>query len=171
MTMKYLSVLVLAISLLAACSQSEETAQKATVEHRNYVRDQYGETAIQQYLHLKDALVSSRVQEARDAAKLMYMHLDISKHEALIKPLTEIIENADLSLQRERFSTLSIALQQALEANNDEVINAGREPLFIQYCPMAFGNQGATWLSAEGSVMNPYFGDEMLTCGVVRDTL
>jgi membrane fusion protein, copper/silver efflux system len=99
------------------------------------------------------------------------MHLDISKHEALIKPLTEIIENADLSLQRERFSTLSIALQQALEANNDEVINAGREPLFIQYCPMAFGNQGATWLSAEGSVMNPYFGDEMLTCGVVRDTL
>ena len=171
MTMNYLSVLVLAISLLAACSQPEETAQKATVEHRNYVRDQYGETAIQQYLHLKDALVSSRVQEARDAAKLMNMHLDISKHEALIKPLTEIIENADLSLQRERFSTLSIALHQALEANNDEVINAGREPLFIQYCPMAFGNQGATWLSAEGSVMNPYFGDEMLTCGVVRDTL
>ena len=101
MTMKYLSVLVLAISLLAACSQPEETAQKATVENRNYVRDQYGETAIQQYLHLKDALVSSRVQEARDAAKLMHMHLDISKHEALIKPLTEIIENADLSLQRE----------------------------------------------------------------------
>ena len=62
--MKYLSVIVLAISLLAACSQPEETAQKATVEHRNYVRDQYGETAIQQYLHLKDALVSSRVQEA-----------------------------------------------------------------------------------------------------------
>ena len=68
-------------------------------------------------------------------------------------------------------ATPPVPNDEALEANNDEVINAGREPLFIQYCPMAFGNQGATWLSAEGSVMNPYFGDEMLTCGVVRETL
>jgi len=169
--MKYLVPLWVAASLSVACSQPEEEAQEAAVEHRNYVKDQYGETVIQQYLHLKDALVSSRVQEARDAAKLMYMHLDIAKHESLIKPLTEIIENEDLSLQRERFSALSLALQEALQANNDEVINAGREALFIQYCPMAFGNQGATWLSSEGSVMNPYFGDDMLTCGVIRDTL
>ena len=169
--MKYLAFLLLSTTLWMGCSQPEEAAQEATVEHRNYVKEQYGETVIQQYLHLKDALVSSRVQEARDAAKLMYMHLDIAKHESLVKPLTEIIENEDLSLQRERFSALSIALQEALEANNDEVINAGREALFIQFCPMAFGNQGATWLSSEGSVLNPYFGDDMLTCGVVRGTL
>jgi len=36
---------------------------------------------------------------------------------------------------------------------------------------MAFGNQGASWLSAEPNVLNPFYGDEMLTCGVVRDTL
>jgi hypothetical protein len=168
--MKYFALI--ATALLVACSQPD-AAEEATVEvqHRNYVKSEYGETVLQQYLHLKDALVSSNAQEARDAAKLMYMHLDVLKHEAIVKPLVEIIENEDLALQRERFYTLSQALQVALEANNDEVINAGREPLYIQYCPMAFGNQGGTWLSAEPNVMNPFYGDEMLTCGVVRDTL
>ena len=139
--MKYFALIVTAI--LVACSQPD-AAEEATVEvqHRNYVKPEYGETVLQQYLHLKDALVSSNVQEARDAAKLMYMHLDVLKHEAIVKPLVEIIENEDLALQRERFYALSQALQVALEANNDEVINAGREPLYIQYCPMAFGNQG-----------------------------
>jgi Cu(I)/Ag(I) efflux system membrane fusion protein len=85
--------------------------------------------------------------------------------------LAEIIDSEDLTFQRERFYTLSQALQIALVTNDDEVINAGREPLFLQYCPMAFGNQGGTWLSAERNVMNPFYGDDMLTCGVVRDSL
>ena len=168
--MKYFALF--ATALLLACSQPE-APEEAPVEvvHKNYVKPEYGETVLQQYLHMKDALVSSNVQEARDAGKLMYIHLDIQKHEAIVKPLTEIIESQDLALQRERFYALSQALQVALEANNDLVINAGREPLFIQYCPMAFGNQGGTWLSAEPNVMNPFYGDEMLNCGVVRDTL
>ncbi|NDD35686.1 MAG: DUF3347 domain-containing protein [Flavobacteriia bacterium] len=170
--MKYLASLLIAASFLVACSQPEAAEETVTeVQHQNYVKPEYGQTVLQQYLHLKDALVSSNVQEARDAAKLMYMHLDVLKHEAIVKPLVEIIENEDLALQRERFYSLSQALQVALEANDDEVINAGREPLFIQYCPMAFGNQGGTWLSAEPNVLNPFYGDEMLTCGVVRDTL
>jgi hypothetical protein len=170
--MKYLAPLLISASFLVACSQPEAAEETVTeVQHQNYVKPEYGQTVLQQYLHLKDALVSSNVQEARDAAKLMYMHLDVLKHEAIVKPLVEIIENEDLALQRERFYSLSQALQVALEANDDEVINADREPLFIQYCPMAFGNHGGTWLSAEPNVLNPFYGDEMLTCGVVRDTL
>jgi len=153
-------------------TNSSTTATTSTeIQYKNYVKPEYGQTVLQQYLHLKDALVSSNVQEARDAAKLMYMHLDVLKHESIVKPLAEIIDSEDLTFQRERFYTLSQALQIALETNDDEVINAGREPLFLQYCPMAFGNQGGTWLSAERNVMNPFYGDEMLTCGVVRDSL
>ncbi|CAN5155486.1 hypothetical protein BH23VER1_BH23VER1_22650 [soil metagenome] len=36
---------------------------------------------------------------------------------------------------------------------------------------MAFGNQGADWLSAAPAVLNPYFGESMLTCGTVTGTL
>jgi Cu(I)/Ag(I) efflux system membrane fusion protein len=36
---------------------------------------------------------------------------------------------------------------------------------------MAFDYEGATWISREKTVMNPYFGDEMLNCGVVRTAI
>lgn len=182
--MKRLALLLVCSTLFIGCVNNDDKTEYPTstyssttaptsteIQYKNYVKPEYGQTVLQQYLYLKDALVSSNAQEARKAAKSMLMHLDELKHEAIVKPLVEIIENEDLALQRERFYSVSQALQVALEANDDEVINAGREPLFLQYCPMAFGNQGGTWLSAERNVMNPYFGDEMLTCGAVRGTL
>jgi len=36
------------------------------------------------------------------------------------------------------------------------------------FCPMAFGNIGAFWLSKDRDVNNPYFGTSMLKCGEVR---
>lgn len=36
------------------------------------------------------------------------------------------------------------------------------------FCPMAFDNQGASWLSREKDVFNPYFGAKMLKCGEVK---
>ena len=164
---------IIVVSHCLACSQPaiQPEKKKDEVPTKNYVKPEYGQTVLQQYLHLKDALVSSNAQEARNAAKSLLMHLDEVKHESIVKPLEEILDSEDLAFQRKHFYTLSQALQVALEANDDEVINTGREPLFLQYCPMAFENQGGTWLSAERNVMNPYFGDEMLTCGAVRETL
>ncbi|MCI5144851.1 MAG: DUF3347 domain-containing protein, partial [Candidatus Electrothrix sp. AR3] len=42
---------------------------------------------------------------------------------------------------------------------------------FIHFCPMAFGNAGATWLSPSEEINNPYFGQMMLRCGEVRQQL
>jgi Cu(I)/Ag(I) efflux system membrane fusion protein len=36
---------------------------------------------------------------------------------------------------------------------------------------MAFNNEGAYWLSDSEQIRNPYFGDKMLTCGVVKEKL
>lgn len=43
--------------------------------------------------------------------------------------------------------------------------------LYKQYCPMALNDKGAYWLSAQSDIKNPYFGDAMLTCGEVQETL
>jgi hypothetical protein len=43
--------------------------------------------------------------------------------------------------------------------------------LYKQYCPMAFGNKGGYWLSDVAEIRNPYFGDKMLTCGTVAETI
>jgi Cu(I)/Ag(I) efflux system membrane fusion protein len=42
---------------------------------------------------------------------------------------------------------------------------------YIQKCPMANNNKGAVWLSMEEEIRNPYYGDAMLTCGSVIDSL
>jgi hypothetical protein len=36
---------------------------------------------------------------------------------------------------------------------------------------MAFNDQGAYWISDREEIRNPYFGDKMLTCGVVKEEL
>ena len=36
---------------------------------------------------------------------------------------------------------------------------------------MANNNQGAIWLSTDKEIKNPYFGDDMLTCGRVIDEI
>lgn len=38
------------------------------------------------------------------------------------------------------------------------------------YCPMAFNDKGASWLSRKNEVLNPYFGASMLKCGEVKRT-
>ena len=42
--------------------------------------------------------------------------------------------------------------------------------LYEVFCPMAFDNQGASWLQDKREVKNPYFGASMLSCGEVKQT-
>ena len=43
--------------------------------------------------------------------------------------------------------------------------------VYYQFCPMAFNEKGAFWLSTTKEISNPYFGDQMLTCGEIKETL
>jgi len=42
---------------------------------------------------------------------------------------------------------------------------------FVTFCPMAFDNAGAYWLSDTNAIANPYFGHKMLKCGKVTDQI
>jgi Cu(I)/Ag(I) efflux system membrane fusion protein len=39
--------------------------------------------------------------------------------------------------------------------------------IFVQKCPMANNNKGAFWLSINKEIRNPYYGEQMMTCGSV----
>jgi len=43
--------------------------------------------------------------------------------------------------------------------------------VYKQYCPMAFDGKGAFWLSSSEEIRNPYYGDKMLKCGRVEETI
>ena len=161
--MKY--ALIAAAALLAACSapETQESTAGAEPTHGTYLKDSYAKVPLDQYLRIKDALVSSDPAEAQAAAK----HLDSlwttnSPGDQLLSSVRQIASTSDLAAQREAFYSLTQAYLVSLESK------PGEDTLYLQFCPMAFDFEGATWISREKVVMNPYFGDEMLNCGVVR---
>ncbi len=81
----------------------------------------------------------------------------------LSKVLVSARQAKDLESLRIDVSSLSNLL---IETN--EKLGPSREPLYKVYCPMAFNNQGAFWISTERKIENPYYGALMLTCGEIK---
>ena len=78
---------------------------------------------------------------------------------------TSISISSKIKEQRKYFNNLSSHLTNAIRVFG---IN---EKVYHQFCPMADNNTGAYWLSKEEKVINPYFGDAMLTCGEVKQII
>ena len=76
-----------------------------------------------------------------------------------------IAEASDIKEQRNHFKHLSSHLGSAIQ------LFGVNEKVYNQFCPMADNNKGAYWLSKEEKVLNPYFGDAMLTCGEVKQVI
>ena len=68
---------------------------------------------------------------------------------------------ATLEENRRLYKRVSDLLIEALPLST----GVPSDSVYVQYCPMAFGDQGARWLSFEREILNPYFGDAMLRCG------
>ena len=124
----------------------------------------------QNYLTLKNALVTDNSDEASKAANAFiksasmidYKVLSEGNLDILRKDASKIADSRSIEAQRESFNSLSknvIALTQKFKLADHSV--------FIQYCPMA----KASWLSAEKNIKNPYYGSSMLTCGSVKSEL
>ncbi len=84
----------------------------------------------------------------------------LTTHTADLRKATELAD------QREQFGFLSQALINTLK-----VFGTDGPVLYVDHCPMAFDGKGADWVSAQEGIKNPYFGDVMLTCGSVAETL
>jgi Cu(I)/Ag(I) efflux system membrane fusion protein len=97
--------------------------------------------------------------------------LDKDSHDAwmvLLKSMEQgaagISTKTDVEEQRKHFECLSDHLIEAVQrygVNSDKVYRA--------YCPMAFDDKGAYWLSEFEDIKNPYFGASMLRCGENRE--
>jgi len=77
-----------------------------------------------------------------------------------------LVGEKELENKRKSFQTISDNMYNLLRT-----IKYDRQVAYYQYCPMAFNNQGAYWLSKDSSIRNPYFGNKMLDCGETKETL
>ena len=122
--------------------------------------------AYTQYITLKDALVASKASDAKQAAATLQKSLTgIQNGKKASEQAAVISASSDLTAQRKAFSSLSNEMKTLVSGN----VSSGS--LYLEYCPMANNNTGAYWLSNEKKIMNPYFGDAMLHCGSVKETI
>ncbi|WP_268225649.1 efflux RND transporter periplasmic adaptor subunit [Sinomicrobium oceani] len=133
------------------------------------------------YILLKDALVDDNSEEAQTAAKRISQNLAkvnmklLSDEEAHnhwmtiqkeVKNSANAIENnSDIAAQRGHFKHLSAHMISAVQ------LFGVNQKVYSEYCPMADNNKGAYWLSLEEEIRNPYYGEAMLKCGEVRETI
>ncbi len=130
------------------------------------------------YVGLKDAFVSSNADDVRKKATETADQLtavDMKQltgaahndwmiyHGEMASALERIKAAEDIEAQREHFEKLSYSLYKTIKAYGLGGITA-----YYTYCPMAFNDKGAHWLSDNDQIRNPYFGDAMLTCGSVE---
>ncbi|TCK80929.1 uncharacterized protein DUF3347 [Albibacterium bauzanense] len=132
------------------------------------------------YFSIKDAFVSSDASMAATKATSMVIAIkavDIGKlsseeHNAWMKVTNDLTISAgaiskskNVSQQRQAFALLSKRMYELAKGSNQAV------PVFYQHCPMFDKGKGANWLSKESATKNPYYGNTMLTCGSVTETI
>jgi len=134
-----------------------------------------GYFALQQQLSKDDAADAEASEKKIAALAREFLNsLDKVEHERKDQLANELLEavnglttGAGLDNIRAAFYPLSKALSLTVATFGAPA--AG--PVYEQFCPMAFGNTGATWLAASEEINNPYFGAMMLRCGEVRRQL
>ena len=130
------------------------------------------------YILLKDAFVATDAGTAASAAKAVLSQLEkvdmqlvkgdahtywMEQLNVLQVHTRKIAEADDVEKQRKQFGFLSDALIDSIEA-----FGTVGDALYVQHCPMAFNNQGGDWIAKEEQIQNPYFGDKMMKCGLVK---
>lgn len=170
-----LSISIFALAaLLAACNQTQESKETPASDSLVTVpavsvelRDTSINQAYKCYEDLKDVLVASDASKARIAASELGSALrKIKGSENTADLADKIATSTDLAEQRTSFTALS---NDVITLFKQSEISSGS--IYVQYCPMANEGEGGYWLSSQEEIMNPYYGDEMLHCGEVKETI
>jgi hypothetical protein len=188
------TLLILSVILLTvACKNKEDKTEETTTtpEPKTTTGYAYSETfnqsmnnVLNAYYSLKDAFVASDTAKVNASALQLKGLLDSLKLDEVQKfdtlgfssingrpgdvaaELSGLLGEKELEKKRESFEMVSNAFYDMVR-----VIKPTGATIYYQYCPMAFNDKGAYWLSNADSIMNPYFGKKMLTCGEVKETL
>lgn len=133
------------------------------------------------YLPMKDAFVLTNSKKVRKAGKKLIPYLDVvdmqllegdahmvwmSQLNTMKTAIDKIINTKDIEMQRLAFSDFNSGIYRAVKS-----FGVDSQQVYYQFCPMAFNDQGAYWLSNEEQISNPYFGDVMLRCGEVKEVI
>jgi hypothetical protein len=116
-------------------------------------------TVIDGYLDVKNAFIKIITAVQPDAKQQSTWKKYANKLSSTTRQVSEAI---NLDQQREHFAGLSTNVYQLVKN-----LQPNSETIYVQYCPM----KKASWLSSKKNIENPYYGEQMLTCGGIKETL
>ncbi len=188
----FLSLSMGVLFLMAACSSgsknnrgsgSEEdtTVVKMEVKITPEMADSM-DSFLSAYYALKDAFVES------DSALAIQTASRLSAVAGNL-PLNKIDDPAEQQAAQKRLDSLKneiegLAGEDSIEGMRGvfedisgmtyqliKTIGLKNKTVYRTYCPMAFDDKGAYWLSNSAAIRNPFFGHKMINCGEVKQTL
>lgn len=136
---------------------------------------------LQHYLEVQSGLANDDFEHAQKAVKKLRKAIKevdmqlfqgeahqfwMKRSENLEAPLSKAVEAEAIESLRKTFKPLSAEIILLFKA-----FGSSEASLFVDYCPMADSDKGATWLSDEEAIRNPYFGSSMLKCGEVKEVI
>lgn len=174
---------IAAAIFLMACGSSNNSENKTepTVNHDHSATEQTQTASAgspvlkndmlnavyQHYVHLTTALTNSDMAEAKIAANAIDAgSKNIPGATGITSSASKITAANDIEKQRAAYYDLT---KEMTELIKKEGLSSGE--LYVSYCPMAFDDKGASWISNSKEIRNPYFGDKMLKCGEVKETI
>lgn len=176
----------MASSPFSACnnssSNSGSTIKSDTTPAKSVTATVQQDTAsiqpvLTEYMKIKNALVAGKPKEAAEAGKALNIALDkmagglmTTSQQKIFRDFNgDLKENAEhigangdnIKHQREHFQLLSKNVYELVK------VFGTKQTLYKDYCPMV----KAIWLSETKAIKNPYYGNAMLTCGEVQESL
>jgi hypothetical protein len=178
------------ILFLAACGNSDEKAAVEAVPQGPLAKSANSEAFNQSfgqlltdYYALKDEFIAEKDTAINRRAKDLLVSVDSLKLDEL-KADTNIIATAKTYTAGIAGELKGLVGEKGLEAKRKSFQMVGdqlydlirtvqydRAVVYHQYCPMAFNDQGANWLSNSSTIRNPYIPKKMLECGEVKDSI
>lgn len=171
-----------AVLILAACGGNEtpdanheahttpEPATEqpaATTAGAVALKNQDLNAVYQHYIHLSTALTNGDESEAKVASNAIEAGAkELEGGSTIASSAASITAASDIEAQRTAFQKLSNEMIAQVKKSG---LSSGE--VYVEYCPMAFNDKGASWLSSSKEIRNPYFGDKMLNCGEVTETI
>lgn len=139
------------------------------------------EQVIDSYLLMKDALVKEDENAVDKAIDVMSSKIAVVKpaslegeglkawkdHSSLyLEKLKEMKHIKGLKNKRSYFSHISEIVYCTIKS-----FGLKEDSLYAVYCPMAFNQKGAYWISQSEEIHNPYMGSKMPGCGEIKEKL
>ena len=156
---KIISIVAIAVTVFTQNSFAQDSATKSQAPQ-----------LLSLYYNIKDALVAGNAASAASNAEAFVTTANTIDSKlilqdninTLVKNATAISKSKDVKEQRMHFANLSANMLAVTKA-----VKPTDQPVYEFFCPM----KKSYWLSSDKIIKNPYFGNAMLTCGKVVDTI